>query len=357
MYILGIFLFICFSSNPQFNFYQLIKDLHLVFGEKERERLAVLCYATTVLCGNSWNWRTGPKDSVVHRKAKEVKWQKVWKLRYVVTRASVTVTGKVWQQRGRFWFGRKQMTLWSVWCWRDTAGFHQDCVFLWMATKSCLQTQTEPEKTHVTLNLPEQRRVLTSSKKRTSAWSDHPLLIANHLELQIPLDLPGCSGSPFVTELPTLELRPSSILRVSKLFNFSQMFHLKVMHNTWLALQLRQTMTARKTAYFSHSWQNRVGSWTHSLLFTLSNYFIFGADLRRFPWFMPAAVLPLRATCFLRETNNFTFGAFYSWSISWVLPLLTLWVFLLAACMKGHKHPPVMQGTGLSSVSQKPDFL
>lgn len=29
----------------------------------------------------------------------------------------------------------------SVWRWTDTDGFHQDCIFLWMATRSGLQTQ------------------------------------------------------------------------------------------------------------------------------------------------------------------------------------------------------------------------
>lgn len=62
----------------------------------------------------------------------------------------------------------------------------------------------------------QEHRVLTSSKKRTSAWSDHLLLSSNHRESWIPLDLPGCSGSAFIAELPTLELMPRSILGVSK---------------------------------------------------------------------------------------------------------------------------------------------
>lgn len=111
--------------------------------EKRRER-AWLCsrYTMTGLCRNSWDWRIGPKDSVAHREAKEVRCQKVWKLRYVVRRASATVTGKVWKQGGRFCFGRKQMMLHDQYGSRtDTAGFHQDCIFLRMATRSCLQTQ------------------------------------------------------------------------------------------------------------------------------------------------------------------------------------------------------------------------
>lgn len=42
--------------------------------------------------------------------------------------------------------------------------------------------------------------------------SDNPLLSTNHLESRIPLDLPGCSGSAFIAELPSLELRPKCIL-------------------------------------------------------------------------------------------------------------------------------------------------
>lgn len=95
----------------------------------------------TDLGGNSQNWKIGPKDLVAHRKAKEVRCQEVCKLRYVVWRASATMTGKVWKQRGRFWFGIKQMTLHDQYGSRtDTAGFHQHCIFPGM-TRSCLQTQ------------------------------------------------------------------------------------------------------------------------------------------------------------------------------------------------------------------------
>lgn len=54
----GNFWFICSSSNPQFNFYQFIKDLHSVFGEKARVSLAM-----PTLC-NDWLMLelTGLKD-------------------------------------------------------------------------------------------------------------------------------------------------------------------------------------------------------------------------------------------------------------------------------------------------------
>lgn len=185
----------------------------------------------TDLCGNSWDWRIGPKGSIAHRKAKEVRCQKIWKLRYVLSKASATVTGKVWKQRGKFQLGRKQMTR------HDQCGAGQiqlDFIriasfYEWQQEAVCRHNWIrEGSKTHMTFNLPDRKwdlhiccgtqehRVLTSSKKRTSAWSDHLLLSSNHRESWIPLDLPGCSGSAFIAELPTLELMPRSILGVSK---------------------------------------------------------------------------------------------------------------------------------------------
>lgn len=112
------------------------------------------------LSGNSWDWRIWPKYAVAHKKIQDVRCQKIWNVRCVVTRASATVAGKVWKQRGRWWFGRKQMTLHYQY---STGQTQLDFIriapsYEWQQEVVYRHSQTrEGRKTHMIFNLPERK--------------------------------------------------------------------------------------------------------------------------------------------------------------------------------------------------------
>lgn len=190
-------------------------------------------------CGNSKDWRTGPKDLAAHRKARAVECQKVWKPRYVVRRVAVTVVGKVMENESEVGGSGLECSRWQ---WMSTAAGQIQLYFIKM---HLLVNCNKKLFVHTTKSEGEANPIQHSTcltENRTCKQCEETFCL-NYLESRIPVAL--------ALLISAFEFRPnSSILGVSKSLLSPKC---PISSNGIIPgsfFRLHQTMTARKTAYF-----------------------------------------------------------------------------------------------------------